>query len=124
MKFSAYIPPDRGGVQAAGAAVPRFTAQHAPAEPEGAFQARKAKIDMSALNTIHIDGTWRAAGSGATREVIDPADATVLAVVAVGGAEDADAAIAAARRAFDDGPWPHTPVAERAGLLRRVAELL
>lgn len=79
---------------------------------------------MSALNTIHIDGTWRAAGSGATREVIDPADATVLAVVAEGGAEDADAAIAAARRAFDDGPWPHKPVAERAGLLRRVAELL
>ncbi len=113
-----------GGVQAAGAAVPRFTAQHAPAEPEGAFQARKAKIDMSALNTIHIDGTWRAAGSGATREVIDPADATVLAFVAEGGAEDADAAIAAARRAFDDGPWPHKPVAERAGLLRRVAELL
>ncbi|MYR14153.1 betaine-aldehyde dehydrogenase, partial [Streptomyces sp. SID724] len=53
---------------------------------------------MSALQTIHIDGTWRAAGSGATREVIDPADATVLAVVAEGGAEDADAAIAAARR--------------------------
>ncbi|MFD7744455.1 aldehyde dehydrogenase family protein [Streptomyces sp. NPDC059698] len=79
---------------------------------------------MSALSTIHIDGAWRAAGSGATREVLDPADATVLAVVAEGGAEDADAAIAAARRAFDDGPWPHKPVAERAALLRRVADLL
>lgn len=63
----------------------RLTAHRAPAEPEGAFQARKAKNDMSALSTIHIDGAWRAAGSGATREVLDPADATVLAVVAEGG---------------------------------------
>ncbi len=41
-------------------------------------------------------------------------------------AEDADAAIAAARRAFDQGQgeWPRTPVAERAALLRRVADLL
>lgn len=53
---------------------------------------------MSALSTIHIDGVWRAAESGATREVLDPADATVLAVVAEGGVADTDAAIAAARR--------------------------
>ncbi|MFC7468511.1 aldehyde dehydrogenase family protein [Actinomadura keratinilytica] len=71
-----------------------------------------------------MDGTWRAATSGAVREIIDPADAKPFAVVAEGGTEDADAAVAAARRAFDQGPWPHTPVAERAALLRRVADLL
>ncbi|MEV5506425.1 aldehyde dehydrogenase family protein [Streptomyces orinoci] len=76
------------------------------------------------VETIHIDGVWRAAAAGTRREVLDPADGTTLAVVSEGGAEDADAAIAAARRAFDQGPWPHTPVAERAALLRRVAELL
>lgn len=43
-----------------------------------------------------------------------------------GGAEDADAAVAAARRAFDGGAgvWPRTAVAERSALLRRVADLL
>ncbi|PRH78816.1 betaine-aldehyde dehydrogenase [Streptomyces solincola] len=75
-------------------------------------------------HTLHVDGEWRAAADGATREILDPVDATVLAVVAEGGAADTDAAIAAARAAFDHGPWPTTPVAERAALLRRVADLL
>jgi betaine-aldehyde dehydrogenase len=79
---------------------------------------------VSATDSIHIDGVWRSAASGAGREVLDPADAGPLALVAEGGVEDTDAAVAAARRAFDSGPWPHTPVAERAALLRRVAELL
>ncbi|MEU7131898.1 aldehyde dehydrogenase family protein [Streptomyces sp. NPDC046261] len=81
---------------------------------------------MSSVETIHVDGVWRGAASGAQREVLDPADATILAVVSEGGADDTDAAVAAARRAFDGGagPWPLTPVAERAALLRHVAELL
>ncbi|GHC58780.1 aldehyde dehydrogenase family protein [Streptomyces cinnamoneus] len=81
---------------------------------------------MSSVETIHVDGVWRAAASGAQREVLDPADATILAVVSEGSAEDTDAAVAAARRAFDGGAgaWPRTPVAERAALLRRVADLL
>ncbi|MFF8830504.1 aldehyde dehydrogenase family protein [Streptomyces sp. NPDC015131] len=79
---------------------------------------------MSDQKTIHVGGEWRDAATGATREILDPADATTLAVVAEGGAEDTDAAIAAARAAFDEGPWPRTPVAERAALLRRVADLL
>ncbi|CAN5909779.1 aldehyde dehydrogenase family protein [soil metagenome] len=74
--------------------------------------------------TLHIDGEWRSAASGAVREVLDPADATILALVAEGGVVDTDAAVAAARRAFDAGPWPRTPVAERAALLHRVADLL
>ncbi|MFF4408742.1 aldehyde dehydrogenase family protein [Streptomyces sp. NPDC001262] len=79
---------------------------------------------MSSVETIHVNGVWRPAASGAQREVLDPADAKALAVVAEGGADDADAAVEAARRAFDEGTWPHTPVAERARVLRRVAELL
>ncbi|MFC0601153.1 aldehyde dehydrogenase family protein [Streptomyces palmae] len=79
---------------------------------------------MSAIESIHVDGAWRAAASGAQRAVLDPADATTLALVAEGGTADVDAAVAAARRAFDTGPWPRTPVAERAALLRRVADLL
>ncbi|MFF2521948.1 aldehyde dehydrogenase family protein [Streptomyces liangshanensis] len=79
---------------------------------------------MSAQQTIHVDGEWREAASGATRDILDPADATVLAVVSESGTEEADAAVAAARTAFDAGAWPRTPVAERAALLRRTADLL
>ncbi|WP_338677168.1 aldehyde dehydrogenase family protein [Streptomyces sp. SCSIO 30461] len=79
---------------------------------------------MSVQLTIHVDGDWRKAASGATREILDPVDATAFAVVAEGGVADTDAAIDAARRAFDHGDWPRTPVAERAALLRRVAGLL
>ncbi|RLL68538.1 aldehyde dehydrogenase family protein [Streptomyces sp. Z26] len=79
---------------------------------------------MSVVESLYINGTWRPAAAGGTREILDPADASTLAVVAEGDAADTDAAVAAAREAFDSGPWPGTPVAERAGLLRRVADLL
>ncbi|NBE54063.1 aldehyde dehydrogenase family protein [Streptomyces boluensis] len=79
---------------------------------------------MSTQLTIHVDGEWRNATSGATREILDPADAKPFAVVAEGDEADADAAISAARTAFDHGAWPETSVAERAALLRRVADLL
>ncbi|MFJ3921468.1 aldehyde dehydrogenase family protein [Streptomyces sp. NPDC090022] len=75
-------------------------------------------------HTIHFDGTWRDALGGARREIIDPADGQPFAVVAEGAREDADVAVASARAAFNSGDWPSTPVAERAALLRRVADLL
>ncbi|MGV9450649.1 aldehyde dehydrogenase family protein [Streptomyces sp. NPDC003635] len=74
--------------------------------------------------TIHVDGEWRESISGATRDIIDPAVARPFAVVAEGDEKDTDLAVEAARRAFDEGEWPRTPVAERAALLRRVADLL
>ncbi|MFF6888812.1 aldehyde dehydrogenase family protein [Streptomyces sp. NPDC012421] len=79
---------------------------------------------MLTRTTIHTDGTWRAALNGETRDVLDPADGRPFAVVAEGGAADADAAVAAARAAFDSGVWPGTSVVDRASLLRRVAALL
>ncbi|WP_328873367.1 aldehyde dehydrogenase family protein [Streptomyces sp. NBC_00287] len=74
--------------------------------------------------TIHVDGEWREAISGATRDIIDPAVARPFAVVAEGDEKDTDLAVEAARRAFRESDWPRTPVAERAALLRRVADLL
>ncbi|MFF4260776.1 MULTISPECIES: aldehyde dehydrogenase family protein [Streptomyces] len=74
--------------------------------------------------TIHVDGTWRGALSGETRDILDPADGQPFAVVAEGGAADADAAVASARAAFDSGVWRGTAVSERSALLRRVADLL
>jgi betaine-aldehyde dehydrogenase len=81
--------------------------------------------------TMHIDGVWTRAGSAATRDIINPFDQGVIAVVSEGGREDARDAVDAARQAFDRGPWPRTPGAERgrvrmrrAGRIERDAEEL
>ncbi|MFJ1750815.1 aldehyde dehydrogenase family protein [Streptomyces sp. NPDC088116] len=73
---------------------------------------------------LFIGGTWTAAVGGQVREIRCPADGTLVATVDEGGPKDAVAAIAAARDAFDRGPWPATPAAERGRLLLRVADLL
>ena len=70
-----------------------------------------------------LDGTWTR-GSGGDADVVNPFDASVVARLDQAGPDDVDRAVAAARAAFDTGPWPRTPVAERAALLRRVADLL
>ncbi|GAB6904794.1 betaine aldehyde dehydrogenase, NAD-dependent [Desulfosarcina cetonica] len=71
-----------------------------------------------------IDGNWRPARSGRQRTIINPYDGSTLVQVAEGGREDARDAIAAARRAFDAGPWPNTPAVERASLIGRLADLV
>ena len=73
---------------------------------------------------VFIGGRWTSAVQGGGREIRCPADGTVVARVDECGPEDAAAAVAAAREAFDRGPWPRTSAAERSALLLRVAELL
>jgi betaine-aldehyde dehydrogenase len=73
---------------------------------------------------LFIGGRWIAAVDGEKREIRCPADGTLVATVDEAGPKDARAAIAAAREAFDRGPWPSTPAAERGRLLSRVADLL
>ncbi|MCX5009870.1 aldehyde dehydrogenase family protein [Streptomyces sp. NBC_00555] len=73
---------------------------------------------------LFIGGAWRAARDERTREIRCPADGTLVAEVDEAGGKDTSDAIAAARRAFDEGPWPHTSAAERGDLLLRVADLL
>jgi len=73
---------------------------------------------------MYIDGAWVDASDGGLLEVVDPATEAVVARVANGGRVDAETAVAAARRAFDEGPWPRTPAAERAEYLHAAATLL
>ncbi|MEU3570973.1 aldehyde dehydrogenase [Kitasatospora sp. NPDC036755] len=63
-------------------------------------------------------------GDGRTFPVVSPRDGRVLARVADAGAAEVDAAVAAARRAFDHGPWPRLSPAERGRVLLRIADLL
>ncbi|MFF8275952.1 aldehyde dehydrogenase family protein [Streptomyces lateritius] len=73
---------------------------------------------------LFIGGAWRSALDGRTREIRCPADGDLVAVVDEAGAKDTVEAITAARRAFDEGPWPTTTAADRGDLLLRVADLL
>src|SRR3954465_14885422 len=71
-----------------------------------------------------IGGEWPDSPSGETFESVDPFTGRPWAIVPRAGAEDVDAAVAAARAAFDGGPWRRMPGAERARLMRRLAELI
>jgi betaine-aldehyde dehydrogenase len=76
------------------------------------------------MGQLYIAGAWADAADGATRDIHCPADGTVVATVPEATPADAVAAIAAARDAFDHGPWRDTPAVERGALLLRVADLL
>ncbi|MBO0868157.1 MAG: aldehyde dehydrogenase [Micromonosporaceae bacterium] len=73
---------------------------------------------------LYIDGAWQDSQSDERRDVINPATAVVMTTVAEAGEKDVAAAVAAARRAYDEGPWPRMPLRERARILNRAAELI
>ncbi|MCZ4095027.1 aldehyde dehydrogenase family protein [Streptomyces sp. SID13666] len=73
---------------------------------------------------LFIGGQWTAASDRQVREIRCPADGKLVATVDEAGPKDAAAAVGAAREAFDNGPWPGTPAAQRGRLLLRVADLL
>jgi len=71
-----------------------------------------------------IGGRSVAAAGGATFDTLNPATGEVLAGVACCEAPDVDRAVAAARGAFDAGPWPRLAPAERKRILLRFANLI
>lgn len=70
-----------------------------------------------------IGNAWVRAADGRTVPVVDPATGEVFAEIARGGAEDIDAAVRAARAAFE-GPWGALAPAERGRLLMRLSQLI
>lgn len=71
---------------------------------------------------IYIDGRFVEATSSRTLDVIDPSTQQVIAQVADADAADVSAAVTAARRAFDAGPWCEVTAQERGRILFRLAE--
>ncbi len=71
-----------------------------------------------------IDGKEVDSVDGARFASVNPFTREPWAEVALGSAADADAAVAAARRAFDEGPWPRLGYTERHRLLHRLADLM
>jgi betaine-aldehyde dehydrogenase len=74
--------------------------------------------------TLFVNGSWRGAESGQLRAIIDPFDQSLIARVAEGDRVDSQAAIAAAREAFDHGDWPRLSGAERGAVVARLGELI
>src|SRR5579862_4689893 len=81
------------------------------------------KTDVQGLE-MFVGGRWEPAADGSTYESVDPYRAEGWAEVPEAGAEDVRRAIGAARRAFDQGPWPRLSGRDRARILRRLAMLI
>lgn len=79
-------------------------------------------MDLGEARKFYIDGRWVAPSSGATLAVVDPASELVIGSIAAGTAEDVDAAVTVARKAFVT--FSVTPVEERRALLSRIAALM
>jgi len=71
-----------------------------------------------------IGGEWIPAESGETFETIHPATGEVIAQVAKGDEADVNKAVAAARKAFDEGPWRQMDARERGEIMYRLADLI
>jgi gamma-glutamyl-gamma-aminobutyraldehyde dehydrogenase len=86
--------------------------------PDWAGRAASARLD----GRLVIDGERRATQAGETFEKRSPIDARVLGPVARGQAADVDAAVRAARAAFEDGRWAGKPPAQRKRVLQKFSE--
>jgi acyl-CoA reductase-like NAD-dependent aldehyde dehydrogenase len=78
---------------------------------------------MHRENALFVGGSWQAPSSDQVIEVISPHTESPVARVAAAGPTDVNAAVSAARSAFDDGPWSRTPPSERIAAVRRLAKL-
>ena len=73
---------------------------------------------------LYIDGEWVEASGDDALDVINPATEEVIAQVPQASVADVDRAVAAARRAFDEGPWPRMSPRERSDALVRFIQVV
>lgn len=79
---------------------------------------------LNAPRKLLINGEWVESQDGKTFEVVNPANAEVIAEVAHGREADVDAAVKAARAAFETGPWSRMTGSERGKILWRIGDLI
>ena len=79
---------------------------------------------LKGSKNLLIGGKWVPAKSGKTFEVVNPANELVIGSVAEGDKADVDEAVKAARKAFEEGPWPRLSPHARTRLLLKVADLI
>jgi acyl-CoA reductase-like NAD-dependent aldehyde dehydrogenase len=83
-----------------------------------------AREFISRSHRLLIGGEHSEAADGRTFQTVDPATGRDIAEIAQGGAEDVDRAVAAAREAFESGPWGSMPAAGRERLMHALADAL
>ena len=93
----------------------------APAPAQASAQAARPRIHQT---QCFIGGQWVPAKSGKTFDTIDPSTEEVIAQVAEGDAADIDAAVKAAREAFENGPWSRMDARDRGRLMYKLADLI
>ena len=71
-----------------------------------------------------IGGQWHSGAQQKTFEVIEPATSEVMATATIASPADVDAAVKAAREAFDRGSWSNAPASARGSVLSKIAELI
>ena len=81
-------------------------------------------VTVDSPGRLLIGGAWRSGQDEKTFEVIEPATSEVMATAAVASPADVDAAVSAARAAFEGGAWSEAPASVRAKVLYRIAELI
>ena len=80
--------------------------------------------DLPAKIQHYIDGEFVDSIEGGTFDVLDPVSNETYVQAAAGNEADVDRAVAAAKRAFDEGPWPRMLPRERSRVLHRIADIV
>jgi phenylacetaldehyde dehydrogenase len=92
--------------------------------PNGLLTAATAAFIRRRQHRMLIGGEWVDAVNGGRFDVLNPANEETIASVPAGERADIDRAVAAARQAFDQGPWGRARPAERQRLLLKLADLV
>jgi len=98
--------------------VPSTTADIRETAPQ---QPKRTKIPRGQLL---INGNWREGKSGETMTTVDPTTEEAITEVVKGSPQDADDAVDAAYRAFEEGPWSKIHHEGRAKILFKIADLM
>ncbi|TFH67719.1 aldehyde dehydrogenase family protein [Gammaproteobacteria bacterium LSUCC0057] len=81
-------------------------------------------VDYTQLRHLYINGRWQQPLSATYQTVCNPATEEPIGEAPLGGVADLDAAIVAAREAFDHGPWPTLSIAARIACIKRFRDCL
>lgn len=86
--------------------------------------SQRVKLRLASEQRLLLDGCWQAASDGSSTAVYDPSSGREITQAAAATEADAEIAVQAARRSFDDASWKRLTPSARAKVLWRVADLL
>src|SRR5688500_3080481 len=95
-----------------------------PPSRRATVTSRPRATPAGKVRKLLINGQWVPAASGETFSTYNPATGDVICEVAAGDKADIDAAVKAARAAFETGPWRRMTASERGRLIWKLADLL